>query len=475
MRELHYLGAGEAIDLFTRRELSPVELLDAVLARIAAVEPGINALTEQLVDAAFVAARESEARYARSDGSARPLEGIPVLLKEEQPIAGHTLEEGSLLEKGVIADVTHPVVTRVLEAGAVVHGRTTTPEFSCAPFTHSTLWGVTRNPWDTDLSPGGSSGGSAAALAAGETVLATGSDIGGSIRIPAALCGLVGFKPPFGRVPGLPPFNSDTYCADGPLGRSVADVARLQNVLTGPHPGDQASLRPAYVLPEQFEDVHGLRVALCITLGDYVVDPEIEANTRAAAAALAAAGAVVTEVELPWSRDQLAAAAWIHFGAIFGASVNALADEHGEQLMPYTRDFAQRAAKAMGEPGAYLTGLAAEAEIYAPLGGLLAQHDVLLCPTVAAPGLAAGEDYVGRLVTVGTTEVPWTDVLMTLPFNVVGRVPVLAVPSGRTDEGLPTGVQLVGRTYDDVSVFRAGAALEAALGLWSDPTWRPGL
>ncbi|MFY9916040.1 MAG: amidase family protein, partial [Nocardioidaceae bacterium] len=100
---------------------------------------------------------------------------------------------------------------------------------------------------------------------------------------------------------------------------------------------------------------------------------------------------------------------------------------------------------------------------------------VLLCPTVAAPGLAAGEDYVGRLVTVGTTEVPWTDVLMTLPFNVVGRVPVLAVPSGRTDEGLPTGVQLVGRTYDDVSVFRAGAALEAALGLWSDPTWRPGL
>ena len=110
------------------------------------------------------------------------------------------------------------------------------PEFSCAPFTHSALWGVTRNPWDPELSPGGSSGGSGAALAAGETLLATGSDIGGSIRIPASLCGVVGFKPPFGRVPGMPPFNSDTYCADGPMGRSVADVALLQNVLAGPHP-----------------------------------------------------------------------------------------------------------------------------------------------------------------------------------------------------------------------------------------------
>ena len=312
--ELHYLGATEAIELFRRRALSPVELLDAVLARTAAVEPTVNALTEQLVDEAYAAARESEARYARADGSARALEGIPLLLKEEQPIAGRTLEEGSLLEKGVVADVTHPVVTRVLESGAVVHGRTTTPEFSCAPFTHSTLWGITRNPWNTDMSPGGSSGGSGAALAAGETLLATGSDIGGSIRIPASLCGLVGFKPPFGRVPGMPPFNSDTYCADGPMGRSVADVALLQNVLAGPHPADQASLRPAYVLPERFDDVRGLRVALSITLGDYLVDPEVEANTRAAAAALEAAGAVVEEIELPWTREQLSVAAWTHFG-----------------------------------------------------------------------------------------------------------------------------------------------------------------
>jgi Asp-tRNA(Asn)/Glu-tRNA(Gln) amidotransferase A subunit family amidase len=475
MGDLHYLTASDAKELFARRELSPVELLDAVVTRTAEVEGTINALTEQMLEEAYESARESERRYGRSDDAARPLDGIPLLLKEEQPIAGRTIEEGSLLEKGKISDVTHPVVERIIASGAVVHGRTTTPEFSCAPFTHSALWGITRNPWNTELTPGGSSGGSGAALAAGATTLATGSDIGGSIRIPASLCGVVGFKPPFGRVPGMAPFNSDTYCADGPMARSVADVALLQNVLAGPHPHDQASLRPAYVLPSRFDDVRGLRVALCVNLGDYLVAPEVEANTRAAAAALADAGAIVDEVELPWTRDDLAAAAWTHFGSIFGASVDVIAGENADQLMAYTREFARKAAEAIGAPSAYAAGLAAEAQIYAPLGELLVDHDVMLCPTVASYGLVAGEDYVDRLVEVGDVQVHWTEVIMTLPFNVIGRVPVLAVPSGRTSTGLPTGVQLVGRTYDDLTVFRAGTALESALGLWADPTWRPGL
>ena len=271
MTELHYLSAVEAKRLFADGSLSPLELLDAVVARGVEHEPQVNALTEQWVDEAREQARAAADRYARRE-VVRPLEGIPLLLKEEQPIAGRTLEEGSLSEKGTIADVTHPVVERVCAAGAVVHGRTTTPEFSCAAFTHTELWGVTRNPWDLAMSPGGSSGGSGAALAAGETTLATGSDIGGSIRLPSSLSGVVGFKPPFGRVPGMPPFNSDTYCADGPMARTVADVALLQNVLAGPHPADQASLRPAYVLPERPEPATGLRVALCVNLGDFEVD-----------------------------------------------------------------------------------------------------------------------------------------------------------------------------------------------------------
>ena len=479
MAELHYLSATDALGLMRARQLSPVELLDAVVARTVQVGTAVNANTEQLLDHAYAAARESADRYAGTDPRPRPLEGLPLALKEEQAWAGHTLEEGSLLEKGHVADVTHPVVDRVLAAGAVVHARTTTPEFSCAPFTHSALWGVTRNPWNLDLSPGGSSGGSGAALAAGTTILATGSDIGGSIRLPASLCGVVGFKPPFGRVPGLAPFNQDTYCADGPMGRTVADVALLQDVLAGPHPTDQASLRPAYeVSPAAAAggtgDARGLRVALCLRLGDYPLDPAVEAGTLAAAELLRAAGARVDEVELPWTREQLAATAWTHFGAIFGASVSELAGDQADLLMPYTRDFARRGAEHTGG-ASFVEGLVAEARTYAPLGTLLETYDVLLAPTIAAQGWSAGDDHLGETVDVAGTSYHWSDVIMTLPFNVVGRVPVLALPSGLAPNGVPTGVQVVGRTYDDATVFRVGAALEAARPRWSDPAWRPPL
>jgi aspartyl-tRNA(Asn)/glutamyl-tRNA(Gln) amidotransferase subunit A len=480
MSELHYLSATEAVALMRAKELSPVELLDAVVARTEQVEPWVNATTEQLLDEAYAAARESADRYAGPDPRPRPLEGVPLALKEEQPWAGRTLEEASLLEKGNVAEVTHPVVERVLAAGAVVHARTTTPEFSCAPFTHSTLWGVTRNPWNQAMSPGGSSGGSGAALASGMTLLATGSDIGGSIRLPASLCGVVGFKPPFGRVPGLAPFNQDTYCADGPMGRTVADVALLQDVLAGPHPADQASLRPvvrvggAATQAVGAAGARGLRVALCVRLGDYPVDPAVEAATRASAELLRAAGAQVDEVELPWTRDQVAAAAWAHFGAIFGASVSTMAGDQAELLMPYTRDFARRAAEhASGT--SYLEGLVAEQALYAPLGALLERYDALLAPTVAAQGWTAGDDHLGETVEVAGVAYHWSDVIMTIPFNVVGRVPVLALPSGIAPNGVPMGVQVVGRTYDDPTVFRVGAALEAAHSRWASPSWRPGL
>lgn len=458
--ELYHLTATRARELFVARELSPVELLDAVLTRTEKVEPLVGALTEQLVDEAYAAARDAEHRFAGRGPAPRPLEGIPLVLKEEQPISGRTIEEGSLLEKGTVADVTHPVVERVYAAGAVVHGRTTTPEFSCAPVTHSRLWGVTRNPWNPAMTPGGSSGGSGAALAAGETILATGSDIGGSIRIPASFCGVVGFKAPFGRIPGLPPFNLDTFCADGPMGRSVADVALLQNVLAGPHPGDAASVRPAYVLPTDPPPADGMRVALCVNLGDYEVDPAVEANTRAAADALREVGVHVDEVTLPWTRAAVSEAAWAHFGAIMGPFIQSVLDGDAEQaglVMPYTRDFAARAAEAPP----YAVGLAAEAQLYRPLGELLDRYDALLCPTLPVQGIPADE------------EVPDLDALMTVPFNVIGRVPVLAVPSGVAPNGVPTGVQIVGRTYDDASVFRLGAALEQASGLWTSEGWWP--
>jgi len=472
MTDLHYLSATSVLRLFAARELSPVELLDALVARAGKVGEGINAFTEQMLDDAYIAARASEQRYRRNGEVVRALEGLPLAIKEEQPIAGRTLEEGSLLLAGHVASTTHPVVSRVLDAGAVIHARTTTPEFSCAPFTHSKLWGVTRNPWSPRFSPGGSSGGAGAALAAGLTTLATGSDIGGSIRIPASFCGVVGFKPPFGRVPGVPPFNQDTYCADGPMARTVADVALLQNVLAGPHPHDQASLRPAYRLPDSLDGVEGMTVGLCIALGDYSVDPSIEANTRAAAEILADAGAKVVEVELPWRREALTRAAMIHFGLIFGALVVAEGHDQWDLLTPYARSFGARSVAAAKE-ASLPEGLELEGELYPPLGDLFNEIDILMCPTVATQGFVAGEDYVDATVSVGSEEVPWEHALLTLPFNVIGRCPVLSVPSGRAPNGVPTGVQLVGRTYDDVTVFAAGKALEAGQALWDDASWRP--
>lgn len=462
--DLNYLTAIEASGLLARGEVSPVELLDAMVARTAHTEPAIDAVTEQMLDEAYAAARNSEQRFR--DGTARALEGIPIMLKEEQPIAGRLSEEGSLLEQGTIADNTHPIIDRIRDAGAVIHARTTTPEFCCAPVTHSSLWGTTRNPFNLSMTPGGSSGGSGAVLAAGSTILATGSDIGGSIRIPSSYCGVVGFKPPFGRVPGLSPFNSDTYCADGPMARSVSDTALLQNVIAGPWPGDQASLRPQLLVSGEPQRLDGVKIALCIELGGYDPDPEVIANTLDFADALRRAGAIVEEVTLPWTPDRVLEIAWAHFGAVMGPFIESVSDEDPAkiaQLMPYTRAF----IGAAGGAASYIEGVEAEAEFYRPLGELLEKYDALVCPTIANVGMSANEPCTDSAAVFSE--------LMTLPFNVVGRVPVLAVPSGRASNGVPTGVQIVGRTYDDQTVFQIGAAVEAELALWTSRDWWPKL
>jgi aspartyl-tRNA(Asn)/glutamyl-tRNA(Gln) amidotransferase subunit A len=182
-----------------------------------------------------------------------------VATKEKHTIAGRSLTEGSLANKGVIAAESAPVVERVQAAGGIIHARTTTPEFSIAACTHTPMWGVTRNPWNTGFSPGGSSGGAGAALAAGSTPLATAPDIAGSTRIPASFTGTVGFKAPYGRIPGVPPLNMDFYRCDGPMARTVDDAALLTNVLAGPDPRDHLSLRPKVELPTELGSPHGMR------------------------------------------------------------------------------------------------------------------------------------------------------------------------------------------------------------------------
>ena len=477
MTDLPYLTATEALARFRARELSPVELMTAVIERAGAVEPVINAFAATRYDEALEAARAAEARYAGSGtGSGpppRPLEGLPVAVKEEAPIAGQLNTLGSLPLRDVVADHTAAFAQRILDAGGIVHARTTTPEFSCAPVTWSKLWGVTRNPWQTAYSPGGSSGGSAAALAAGTTTLATGSDIGGSIRIPSSFCGVTGFKPPYGRVPEVEIFNLDHYCHEGPLARTVADCALLENVIAGPHPHDVASLRPKLEIPAQLDPVAGLRIALSADLGCYEVDADVAASTSAAADRLRDAGAVVEEVALPWQLADINRAARIHFGLIFGPSIQEIYEQHEADLTSYAQRFYKEGLEIRKED--FVAGLALEAQIYAPLGELLDDYDALVCPTFAVPALPAEYDNGSAVQINGQTYDDWLDVLMTVPFNIASRCPVMSVPSGLSRDGVPTGLSIVGRSYDDVTVFRIAAAHEERYGWYGTPDRRPSL
>ena len=473
MNDLPYLPATDALAMFRRKELSPVELVTAVIERAEAAEPTINAFAQTFYEEALAAAGQAQERYAGRGERARPLDGLPVAVKEEAPIAGHLNTLGSLPLRDEVALQTAPFVQRIIDAGGIVHARTTTPEFSSAPVTWTKLWGVTRNPWNTRYSPGGSSGGSGAALAAGATTLATGSDIGGSIRIPSAFCGVVGFKPPYGRVPEVPPFNMDHYCHEGPMARTVADCALLENVIAGPHASDVASIRPKLEIPQQLDPAAGLRIALSTDLGCYHVDADVVANTLAAADRLRDAGAEVTEVSLPWSLEAIARAVTIHFGLIFGESMRQLDEQHGDQLTSYARRMVADAD--LVSKGDLLTGLTLETEIYAPLGQLLDSYDALICPTFAVPALDAEYDTGDRVEVNGKPAERWFDVMMTVPFNIASRCPVLSIPSGLSADGVPTGLSVVGRTYDDVTAFRVAAAHEQRLPWFALPGPRPAL
>ena len=471
MTDLHYLSATEVLRAFRERELSPVEILDAVSARADAVEPTVNCLLERDVEASRAEALAAQERYAAGT-PAGPLDGLPVVLKEEQPIAGRSLRLGSLVTEGYVSEETHPVAERVLAAGGVVHARTTTPEFSCAAYTHSRLWGITRNPWNPDWTPGGSSGGSGAALASGTAYLASGSDIGGSIRIPASFCGVVGFKAPYGRVPAIPPWNLDTYCHDGAMGRTVADTALLHNTIQGQHPFDHVSL-PALPIPADLGDVAGMRIALAVTLGDLPVEPGVEANTRAFADALKAAGAIVEEVSVPLRRADLIEAALVHYGSIMGPSMTDLGVDPS-MFEAYTQHFL-RIATAAAERTSVFQGLTGESAVHVALAQVLVDHDALICPTVGGYGFRAGEEYADGIDVAGTHLDVYLLACQTPIFNIASRHPVLSVPSGLGPNGVPTGVQVVARPYDDVTAFHVGAAAERELGLWNDPSWRPAL
>lgn len=458
--DLCYMTATEAIAKFEARELSPVELMKAVIARSETVNPKINALTYTFYDRAIEQARAAESAYGKADGRPRPLEGVPVAIKDFHPVKGEITSFGSKIYANFRPENTAPTIERLFEAGAIMHCRTTTPEFAHAGTTHSPLWGITRNPWNLDYGPGGSSGGAGAALAAGMTTLADGTDGGGSIRIPSSACGLFGFKPPFGRNPLDREHPMETLLHYGPIARSVADAALMQNVMSGQHPADICTLREKVILPERFEGIQGWKVALSMALGYFEVDAEVQKNTREAAEVFKGLGCQVEEVDLGWNFGVLDA--WLTYWEGLCAGV-------AQDLLPrwrYEMDpfLVKMMERGMGHTMARLGRInLVRGEMYQTLGPILDRYDILICPTMAVPGVKADHQNDDPDFRINGKRVfAYVQWAMTYPFNLVSQCPVASIPSGFSSFGVPTGIQIVAKTYDDLSVFRAAAAFEAA-------------
>ena len=464
---LHYISATEALEKFRNRELSPVELMQAVIDQAEIWEPHINAFSHRFYAEAMDEARAAEARYAKGEPKG-VLDGIPLGMKDEVEVKGQPVTEGSLLYKDRIGEKEAVLVSRLREAGAIFHARTTCPEFCTLFNTQTRLFGVTRNPYNLDITPGGSSGGSGAALAAGTATLATGSDIGGSIRFPASQCGLVGFKPPFGRVPEtIEPFNLEVYCANGPMARTVADTALMQNIMSGAHPEDAASTLPKVHIPLNFEgDLKGTRIAYTMNFDYLEIDDDIVRNTNDAIERLRSLGAEVVEVNLNFP-DNIEEAYNAHMDPFFCAMIAEKLDLYGDDMCDYNIKIISDAMERLEDRGAFFRGAVVESKMYAKFGRLMTEFDVLVCPTVMSNTLTAGfnpavEDYVinGKVLDF---DLQFSTCHI---FNMMGRCPAISVPSGIGDNGVPTGLHIISKAYDDIAVFRVAAAFEKT---WDKP------
>jgi Asp-tRNA(Asn)/Glu-tRNA(Gln) amidotransferase A subunit family amidase len=464
--DICYLSACRALELFKVRKLSPVELLQALIAKAERVNPTINCFADRYFDEALEQAKASEARYRKSGARTAPLDGIPLAVKDSQRVGGKRTTHGSLIFKDSVDGNSDPMIERLQQAGAIVFARTTTPEFCLSGITHSRIWGVTRNPWSTEWSPGGSSGGSGAALAAGLTTLATGTDIGGSIRIPASACGVIGFKPPHGRNPDGPPANFDRFNHCGPMTRSVADAALMQNITSGPHPHDHDSIRATVKLPLDPASIKGMKIAWSVDLGYVPVEDPVRRNMLEALEVFRRLGAKVEEVEPGWTSAVDEDCVHWYNCMNFGRQTIWQAKENADLMTGYALKFAKAAMRHSTMDDIHKPWARAHA-MYQSLGPILEAHDVFICPTTNAPAVKADHDPWDENFTVNGKKVDaefgW---VMTHQFNMLHNCPVMSVPSGHAPSGVPTGIQIVGRTWDDARVFKAALAYEHEVGGW---------
>lgn len=457
--DLAYLTATELIASYAKRELSPVEATQAALDRVDAVNEAVNAFCLVDADRAMASARESEKRWQRGEPVGL-VDGVPTSIKDLFLTRGWpTLRGSRTVDPDQKWSVDSPCVARLRESGAVLLGKTTTSEFGWRAVTDNALTGVTRNPWDPARTPGGSSGGSAAAVALGMGPLSVGSDDGGSVRIPAAFCGIFGIKPTYGRIP-LYPSLLGTFSHAGPMTRTVDDAALLLDVVTAPDSRDWSALAPPVesYLAALDAGVRGRRIAFSADLGYVPVDPEVAALVRAAVAAFGELDAVVAE-EHPGFTDPIDACA-VLYNSVAAKVVEPLPEHVWELLDPDLEEICRQGA--MYSALDYLEATAQQMDLGVRMGAFHERYDLLVTPTVPIPAFAVG---VNAPDGWDKSRLPsWFP--FTYPFNLTQQ-PAATVPCGFTSAGLPVGLQIVGARHADALVMAAAKAFQEAWP-WQD-------
>lgn len=473
MKDLTELSATESALQIRNREISPVELVEACLARIDTRNSDVNAfitvLHEHARHAALVAERALTAKMPLG-----PLHGVPVAVKDLFDLKqGVRNTFGSVPLADFVAERTSVHVERLERAGAIIVGKTNTPEFGHKGVTDNLLVGPTRNPFDLTKNAGGSSGGSAAAVADHMVAIAEGTDGGGSVRIPAALCNVVGFKPTFGRI--ADPVRPDALAAltpfqhIGSIARTVEDAALLFSVMAGPHPRDPLSLP---VTDDDFvgavrSPVDGLRIAFSPNWGDFPVDPAVNSVVNEGVAALSEVVQVKrVDMNLGMPHHELCAL-WLRmsglvcvdiFESFERAGINLLRD-HRASLSPELVDIVEQAQRMSLMDVKH--DQVVRTVVLDSIQDMLDTFDLIVTPTVAVAGVAnaANGHTVGPTVVNGQPVNPLLGWCLTYPLNFTGH-PAISVPAGLTPDGLPVGLQLVGRRFADTQVLAVAAALE---------------
>ena len=452
--DLCYMPATDLAAAIRTKQVSPVEVVNAVLARIEQLNPRLNAFCLVTADAARQAAQAAEHAVMRGEplGS---LHGVPVSIKDLVLTKGVRTMRGSKLYEHDVPTEDAPIVERLKAAGAIILGKTTTPEFGFKGVTDSPVTGITRNPWHLERTPGGSSGGAGVAVATGMGPLAVGTDGGGSIRIPSSFCGIYGLKPHLGRVPVYPASTIGDISHVGPMTRTVRDAALMLNAIAGADDRDRLSLPTSH--PDYLQaiegDIHGLRMAWSADLGFAVVDPQVKQITGAAVAAFSELGCHVEEINPGFDNPGE------FFQYFFYVNIGTMLQDYPGYERQIDPQLLANIAEVKGVSGRdYARVMLRRSAIFDKIQRLFATYDVLLCPTVAVPPFEVGIEGPTQIAGQVVDRRTW--IAMTPLFNLTGQ-PAATVPCGFTDEGLPIGLQIVGRRFDEATVLRASAAFEA--------------